>query len=367
MYRMSHDTFSHILTHVTHRAASELASSAQQARITVLEGRVRFLECELEGCVRRGEYLAPAPAAAAATSTHAHSPPSARPAAGTAGPSRGPTTEHETQSDRGGGQPQGWMNTSAAATAAAATYGTGARFSQDQQQPSTAPTAVTYYSTPALYASQPSTSAALASASGYASAASGMGPQHGAAQPYSVRSSLATGPMVAEAPTPSFSFQPSHANAVLQQHVAATQEALARSGAAPAPQQHVSDHAGGSPPEAERANTYLTQGALDNQHPSAGAAGSSYGAGGSYGVSALAAHAPQPYHSQPPALVPAAATSGLGAGRGASVSAGGAAAAEAAPPNFGSTSELISSLFNRYTAAQTFLQDLRSSSSLAKP
>ncbi|GAX81755.1 hypothetical protein CEUSTIGMA_g9183.t1 [Chlamydomonas eustigma] len=42
-------------------ARQELVSTRDtvSAKVTVLEGRVRFLECELEGCVRRGEYQPP--------------------------------------------------------------------------------------------------------------------------------------------------------------------------------------------------------------------------------------------------------------------------------------------------------------------
>ena len=37
------------------REAAE-SREALAARMTVMEGRVRFLECEVDACVRRGEY-----------------------------------------------------------------------------------------------------------------------------------------------------------------------------------------------------------------------------------------------------------------------------------------------------------------------
>ena len=41
---------------LTPRREAAESREALAARMTVMEGRVRFLECEVDACVRRGEY-----------------------------------------------------------------------------------------------------------------------------------------------------------------------------------------------------------------------------------------------------------------------------------------------------------------------
>ncbi len=42
-----------------HRSEAARTREEAQARFTVLEGRVRFLECEMEVCIKRGEQVQP--------------------------------------------------------------------------------------------------------------------------------------------------------------------------------------------------------------------------------------------------------------------------------------------------------------------
>lgn len=342
---------------------------------------MRFLECELDGCVRRGEYLAPphAPAAGGVGSPGLDK----RPGAAHSSPSGSNTQQQQTQQQQtqqqheqavGFGQ-QTWNPNDITATK----WGAPAPSEQSDSTSRHAHMPGSLHHPTGPSESNPATRT-LYQSSVYAKAAH---PRDS----LNVAHSMARVP---EAPTPSFVFQPSTTAAVtassatvLRQHVAATQEALSRAAAPPAaaPGTSSSSTISGGELAAGRSNAGASA-PPSNTHappsfmPSTSVTRTYQGpvstfSGQQKPAPAAALHKPARGSNQehPPENPPNTNLTELYAPRRASAAVAtvhaqrpAAAAAPPAPGAGSNTSDLINSLFARYTEADTFLAGLRKSS-----